>query len=121
MHPRFRWAFGLAIVLALTASDARAQFYGGFGGYGGWGGWGGGSTVQGDFARGAGYYAMGAGMYNLSTAQAASINADTIMRWNEYMFLSQQEANKREYLRRARIMKRDAKSGDDIYTRIRDK
>jgi hypothetical protein len=63
---------------------------------------------------------MGAGQYNLDTAQAASINADTIMRWNEYMFLSQQEANRREYMRRARMLQRDIKAGDAIATRIRD-
>jgi hypothetical protein len=115
-----RWTLGMAIVLAGAAGEARAQYYGGYGGYGGWGGWGGGSTVQGDFARGAGFFAMGAGQYNLSTAQAASINADTIMRWNEYMFLSQQEANRREYVRRARVMKRDAAAGETIYARVRD-
>ena len=121
MHQSFRSALGLMILLALAAGEARAQFYGGYGGYGGWGGWGGGgSTAQGDFARGAGYYAMGAGQYNLDTAQANSINADTIMRWNEYMFLGQQEANKREYMRRARILQRDVKSGEAIETRIRD-
>jgi hypothetical protein len=34
--------------------------------------------------HGAAQYAMGAGMYNLNTAQATSINADTAMRYNEY-------------------------------------
>ena len=82
MHQSFRSALGLMILLALAAGEARAQFYGGYGGYGGWGGWGGGgSTLLGDFARGAGYYAIGAGVYNLDSAQAASINADTIMRF----------------------------------------
>ena len=33
---------------------------------------------------------------------------------------SQQEANKREYLRRARVLQRDVKAGDAIATRIRD-
>jgi hypothetical protein len=119
MHRGFRWALGMAMVLALGAGEARAQYYGGYGGYGGWGGWGGGGgTVQGDFARGAGFYAMGAGQYNLSTAQANSINADTIERWNEYMFLSQQEANRREYVRRARMQKRDSAAGDAMYKRV---
>jgi hypothetical protein len=35
--------------------------------------------------QGAGYYAMGAGMYNLDTAKAQSINADTAMRYNDYV------------------------------------
>jgi hypothetical protein len=42
------------------------------------------------------------------------------MRWNQFMFLGQQEANQREYLRRARLMKRDAKSGDALYAKVRD-
>src|SRR5262245_22848423 len=123
MHPGFRRARGrltvLALTLALTAtSEARAQYYPGYGGWG-WGGWGGG-TVQGSIAQGLGYYNLGAGLYNLNTAEANSINADTIMRWNEYMFLAQQEANRREYLRRARMLKRDSQSGDEIYKRVRD-
>jgi hypothetical protein len=120
MYLRFRGALGLVTLLALAAGagEARAQFYGWGGGWGGWGG--GGSTPIGDFAHGAGFYALGAGQYNLSTAEAASINADTIMRWNQFMFLGQQEANRREYLRRARMLKRDAKTGDALYNRIRD-
>jgi hypothetical protein len=48
-------------------------------------------------------YAMGAGMYNLDTAQARSINTDTVMRFNDYvanaalqsahMYNSRKEAN----------------------------
>src|SRR5262249_40142323 len=40
-------------------------------------------------------YAMGAGMYNLDTAQARSINADTAMRWNQYAYLSNLEQSRR--------------------------
>jgi hypothetical protein len=114
----FQRALGMSIVLALAAGEARAQYYGGYGGYG-WGGWGGGGgTVQGSIARGLGAYNVGAGVYNLDTAQANSINADTIMRWNEFMFLSQQEANKREYLRKERMVHRDAAAGDAFHKRI---
>jgi hypothetical protein len=67
--------------LLLLSLDARAQW--GYGGWG-WGGWGA-STPIGDAAQGAGMYAMGAGMYNLDTAQARSINADTVMRFNDYV------------------------------------
>ena len=35
-----------------------------------------------------GVYAAGAGAYNVQTAQARSINANTAMRYNEYMYLS---------------------------------
>jgi hypothetical protein len=116
----FQRALGMSMVLALFAGDARAQYYGGYGGYG-WGGWGGGvGTVQGSIARGLGAYNVGAGVYNLDTAQANSINADTIMRWNEFMFLSQQEANRREYLRKERLVHRDAAAGDAFHKRILD-
>jgi hypothetical protein len=36
------------------------------------------------------------------------------------MFLAQQEANRREYLRQARRMRRDAAAGEAIYKRVRD-
>jgi len=81
---------------------------------------GGGETPQGSIARGLGYYNIGAGIYNEDTAIANSINADTVMRWNQYLWLSQQEANKREYIRRARRENRDSKAGDLIYQRLRD-
>jgi len=105
----------MTIVLALAAGESRAQYYPGFG----WGGWGGGgSTVQGGVARGLGYYNMGTGIMNEKDAEANAINADTVMRWNEYMFLAQQEANRREYLRRERLMRRDANSGDAAFQRV---
>jgi hypothetical protein len=42
------------------------------------------------------------------------------MRWNQFMFSSQQEANQREYLRRQHILKRDAASATADYARVRD-
>lgn len=124
MLRRVQVGFGMVMTLAIMAVDTRAQFgYGwyprGYGGYG-WGGWGGGSTVQGDIARGLGYFSIGAGVYNQLTAEANAINADTLARWNQYMYLSQQEANRREYLRMARRERRNATSGDLIYRRLRD-
>jgi hypothetical protein len=71
--------------------DANAQ-YGypaGYGGYG-WGGWG--STPQSALARGLGAFNMGRGAYNEDTAVARSINTDTVMRWNQYAYQSQQTA-----------------------------
>jgi hypothetical protein len=112
------------IALAILAGEARAQFGlgyypGGYGGFG-WGGWGGaGSTVQGSIAQGLGYYAMGAGMYNYDTAVADSINADTLMRWNQYWWLSQQEANRREYARMARRHATINATADQIQDRLR--
>jgi hypothetical protein len=84
----------VVIVAAAWPESARAQ-YGyprGYGGYG-WGGWG--STPQGSTARGLGYFSMGRGVYNEDTAVARSINADTVMRWNQYLYLSNREAASR--------------------------
>jgi hypothetical protein len=86
-----RLAVGLVLVFSVTGRNAHAQW--GYGGWG-WGGWGA-ATPQGSALQGAGYYAMGAGMYNLDTAQARSINADTAMRWNQYAYMSNLEATKR--------------------------
>lgn len=106
-------ALASTTLFALSARTASAQW--------GWGGWGGGvGTVQGSIATGMGYYAAGAGQYNLDTAQAASINTDTVMRWNQFMFQSQMEANQREYRRKARLEKRDVMTGELIYKRLRD-
>ena len=61
-----RIAMGLLLILSMTGRDARAQW-----GYGGWGWSGWGATTPGSAAlQGAGHYAMGAGVYNLDTAQA---------------------------------------------------
>ncbi len=76
-----RLSVGLVLLMFITSRDARAQW--GYGGWG-WGGWGA-STPLGDAGRAAGMYAAGAGMYNLDTAQVRSINADTVMRFNDYV------------------------------------
>src|SRR5947207_8914942 len=85
-----RLAVGLGLIVLVTGREARAQWsYGGWG----WGGWGGGvGTPESLALRGAGYYAMGAGVYNLDTAQADSINADTAMKWNDYVAQTTHEA-----------------------------
>ena len=79
-------------ILSISSGNARAQFGypGGYGGYG-WGGWG--STIGGSNAAGLGYFNMGRGAFNEQTAVARSINNDTYIRWNQYMYLSQQHAN----------------------------
>ncbi|MGO9913329.1 MAG: hypothetical protein ACLQIB_01255, partial [Isosphaeraceae bacterium] len=81
-------------LLFIQGACAQAQwgYPGGYGGYG-WGGWGG-QTAQGDIARGLGAYAMGAGYYNRQTAVANSINTDTVMRWNQYVYEAQMNANR---------------------------
>ena len=50
---------------------------------------------------------------------ANSINADTVMRWNQYWWLSQQEANRREYARMARRQATINATGDQIQDRLR--
>lgn len=104
MTVRFRVLplIGLAVALALPGAPARAQYGYGWGRFGGWGA----STAQGDMARGLGSLAAGAGQYNQQTAVANSINANTVMRHNEYMYQSQQIQNKRYYEQQARKIDR---------------
>ena len=115
-------ALTLAIGVGLGQGDARAQwgYPGGYGGYG-WGGWGGGGgTVQGSIARGLGAYAAGAGYYNQQTAVANSINTDTVMRWNQYLYLSQMETNRRYHARLAERQLGNVNAHAEISKRLRD-
>ena len=85
---RFGVRRGLAAALAwgcLTLA-AHAQYPMGYGGYG----WGGFSPAAGYGmeAAGLGNMAAGAGAYNVQTAQARSINANTAMQVNEYRYES---------------------------------
>ena len=95
---------GLALAVTACSSQAQAQWgygrYGGYGGYG-WGGWGGaGSSLPGSVAQGLGMMYMGAGQYNQQTAVANSINYDTMMRWNSYVYEAQRQATHEYYARR---------------------
>src|SRR4051794_34976998 len=98
----------IASALFLAPDTAHAQYgYGypvGYGGYG-WGGWGS-STVQGSIARGLGMFNMGRGIYNVDTAQARSMNLDTAMRWNQYVYEAQQNANRLHHEKLARQQQR---------------
>ncbi len=118
---RLTLRLALLAVLAGGVNEARAQYgsyyppgYGGFG-FGGWG-----STYAGDVARGLGYYAAGAGQYNLDTAVAAAINANTLGQWNQYLYLSQMEANIRERAHLDRKMKRDASASTLLLKRLKE-
>src|SRR3954447_14295559 len=107
----------LASAFALGPGAARAQ-YGypvGYGGYG-WGGWGA-STVQGSIARGLGMFNMGRGIYNVDTAQARSMNVDTAMRWNQYVYEAQQNANR---LHHGKLVRQQQRSITEI-ARIEDR
>ena len=81
---RFALLAAGTLVLATWPGVTRAQFFGR-------GGIGAGSTPQGDILRGEGIAAMGFGQFNLATAMATSINTDTAIRWNEYVYLSIKE------------------------------
>ena len=89
----------------------------GYGGYG-WGGWGG-QTAQGDIARGLGAYAAGAGYYNQQTAVANSINTDTVMRWNNYVYESQMNANRLHHGKLALERYQTNKAVDQVRDRLR--
>ena len=92
---------GLAIA-ATTAGGTRAQFYypGGYGyGGSGFGGWG--STPQGGILRGLGAYAEGEGVYNYDTAVAESVDANTAVRLNQYLWNSEIDARRRYAARQA--------------------
>jgi len=118
---RIRRLVGMLAVLAMPATAANAQYFypGGYGGWG-WNGWGGGGeTVQGSVARGLGMFAAGAGVYNEKTAVANSINADTAMRWNQYLWLSQQEANRRYQAKLARDRQGNTQAREAIANRLR--
>jgi hypothetical protein len=90
-----RFILGALASLAFPLLEANAQYnypYGvGGGGYG-FGGWS--ATPDGDIARGMGSFVAAEGVYNYDTATANSINADTVMRVNEYLYQSQLEANR---------------------------
>jgi hypothetical protein len=66
-----------------------------------------------------GNFAAGAGQYNQQTAIANSINANTVMRVNQYMFVAQQEANQREYARTNRRIGRANTAAADTAKRLR--
>jgi hypothetical protein len=108
----------IAIASSATVGHAQFAYPPGYGGFG-WGGWGGGQSVPGSIAQGMGAFAAGAGQYNLQTAQAASINTDTAMRFNEYMYESQQNRNQRYYAQLAQRRENLNSSREKIYDRLR--
>jgi len=112
-----RRALFLGLILSISAVSAQAQY----GRYGGWGGWGGGaSTLQGSEMRGAGVAAAGAGAYNQQTAVARSINANTAMQVNQYMYEVNKTNAKYYYTRSANKQKEASSTGEAIYKRLHD-
>ena len=102
-------------VILLTAEPtAHAQGWG----WEGWGGWT--STPEGSLAQGMGHYYQGAGIFNERTAIANSINANTLMGWNEYLHHANDEAFRRYVARRRENSRNIRAQNDAINTRIRD-
>lgn len=85
----------------------------------GWGGWGA-TTVQGDYARGMGMFAAGAGVFNEATARANAINAETAMHWNEYWYQSQRATNRRYFARMAARRENGIANRAAMFERLRD-
>jgi hypothetical protein len=89
---------------------------GGYGGYG-WGGWG--STPGSSMARGLGMLNMGRGMYNLRSAQAASIDVNTVMRFNQAMFNSSRVGARMYAAREKKLKEENEKAYSEIQDRLR--
>src|SRR5215469_15790729 len=109
----------VVVTVSAVATPVHAQWDYPFGfGFCGWHGWEA-TSVMGDEARGMGVFAVGAGEYNLNTAQAEAINHDTVMRFNEYIWQAQKLANRRYYQRQAQERKRVNESLAKTYARLR--
>jgi hypothetical protein len=72
---------GLLLVMGMMGNEARGQWE--FDGWG-WLGWGA-ATPESAALHAAGHFAMGAGIYNLQTAQANRIDAETAIKFNDYV------------------------------------
>src|SRR5437763_16198446 len=118
MRHFFGWAMLLAVVFAVPGTSAHAQYHYPAG-YAGWGGWGA-HTAAGTAAYGMGNFAAGAGSYNLQTAQARSINSQTAMQMNDYMYAINQRNAQNHYKRLADQEKLSRQASDTVYHRIHD-
>lgn len=106
-------SLGLAALLAF-GQPAKAQ-------WGGWGGWGGGATTVGEgLGIGMGVFANGVGQMNLSNAQAASINANTMQQWNNYEWAISQSIYADHNRRMMQSNRETARSLDEINKRLRE-
>ncbi len=111
-----RLPLGFALILLVSGGTARAQY-----GWGGWGGWGGaGSTPQGSIAMGLGQFYAGVGSYNEQTAVARSINEDTWQRWNQYLYLSNEEATRKYLAKKNYDIQKNKDSFNAIIKRLQD-
>ena len=127
-----RWILSsLAVAAILSGGKVQAQYYGGagfgrggYGGYGGGGGYGGfggwSTSAIGDAERGYGAEAAGVGQYNEESAIAGSINTDSVMRFNQYIYNSKIESQKRYNAYETRRLNLDKAHYDARQARIRD-
>ena len=109
----FRLCFAVLIMAAIPGASAQAQ-------YGGWGGWGGASTVGGSMARGMGVYNAGAGVYNMDTAAARSMNANTAMQVNQYMYEVNKNNADHYYAESAKKQNDATQTTEKMYSRLHD-
>ena len=107
-------AAAIFLILMTRVGTARAQGWG----WEGWGGWT--STPEGALAQGMGHYYQGAGIFNERTAIANSIDADTLMRWNDYLHYANDEALRRYVARRRENSRNIRAQNDAISTRVRE-
>jgi hypothetical protein len=94
------------LVLVLAGASAEAQFIG----YG--------STPVGDYLRGVGVAGWGMGLYNLNTAQANQINAQTFIMLNDYIWASYEREMQKNAEHRRAILDLKAKAYKAIQERI---
>jgi hypothetical protein len=71
-------------------------------------------------ARGMGVYNAGAGIYNVDTAEARSMNANTAMQVNQYMYEVNLNNAQHYYARSAAKQKQADQTGKAMYSRIHD-
>ena len=77
-----------------------------------------GSTPEGDYLRGGGVFLRGAGIYNYYTAAGNSINADTMIRVNEYIYQSIKHENAEQARHRAEARSRRLARYNTIRDRV---
>ncbi len=114
MYRLIRTALGMFLILLMSGGTVRGQGWG----WEMWGGWS--QTPEGALAQGMGHYYTGAGIFNEKTAIADSINLDTLIRWNDYLYQANLEAGRRNVERRRENSANNRTQNDAIITRIRD-
>jgi hypothetical protein len=101
-----RRILGTLMILIGFGAAAEAQFIGA------------GSTPAGDYFRGVGIAGWGMGQYNLHTAQANQINAQTSIMVNEYIWNAYKNDIKEKAEHRKAILENKAKAYKEIQERI---